>query len=230
MSNSIRLILCDDQAIVTEGLQVILGAVRDFDVIGVAHDGAEAVDLVAALQPDLVLMDLRMPIMNGIQATRKICETYPQTKILVLTTYDDDGWVFDAIRAGASGYLLKDTPREQLVAAIRGTVAGTTHVDPNVAGKLFQELAQVKPTMSDRQSPQSKTVAQSTPTTIGVDLSNREREVLKMLANGLSNSDIAAQLHLSKGTIQNYVSNIFVKLDVSDRTQAAVVALRHGLA
>ncbi len=113
MPPTIKLILCDDQAIVTEGLQVILGTVPDFEVVAVAHDGAEAVDLVEEHGPDLVLMDLRMPIMNGIQATGRIRERFPETRVLVLTTYDDDGWVFDAIRAGADGYLLKDTPREE---------------------------------------------------------------------------------------------------------------------
>lgn len=212
----IRIVLCDDQDIVTEGMRVILGTVKDFDVVGVATDGAEAVDAVAIYKPDLVLMDLRMPIMNGIQATREICQNHAETKVLVLTTYDDDGWVFDAIRAGASGYLLKDTPREQLIAAIRGTVAGDTHVAPQVAGKLFQQVA----------------VGGSAPagdTTIGEDLSTREREILKLIAKGSSNADIADQLHLSKGTVQNYVSNIFSKLNVTDRTQAAVLALKHGL-
>jgi DNA-binding NarL/FixJ family response regulator len=212
----VRIVLCDDQELVTEGMQVILGTVKDFEVIGVAHDGAQAVDLVADLEPDLVLMDLRMPIMNGIQATREIRQRYPDVKVLVLTTYDDDGWVFDAIRAGASGYLLKDTPREQLIAAIRGTVDGDTYVDPQIAGKLFGQIAR----------------ADAGPvgdTTFGDDLSDRERDVLKLIAKGLSNADIAQTLHLSKGTVQNYVSNIFMKLDVTDRTQAAVLALKHGL-
>jgi len=212
----IRIVLCDDQDIVTEGMQVILSTVRGFEVIGVAHDGAEAVDLVAELNPDLVLMDLRMPIMNGIQATREIHRTYPAVKVLVLTTYDDDVWVFDAIRAGAAGYLLKDTPREQLIAAIRGTVSGDTHVDPQVAGKLFGQIARsASGPMGD--------------TTFGEDLSDREREVLKLIAKGLSNADIADALYLSKGTVQNYVSSIFMKLEVTDRTQAAVLALKHGL-
>lgn len=212
----IRIVLCDDQELVTEGMQVILGTVKDFEVIGVGHDGAEAVDLVGQLNPDLVLMDLRMPIMNGIQATREIRRRHPAVKILVLTTYDDDGWVFDAIRAGASGYLLKDTPREQLIAAVRGTVDGDTYVDPQVAGKLFGQIASsVSSSMGD--------------TTFGEDLSDREREVLVLIAQGSSNGDIAEALHLSKGTVQNYVSSIFMKLDVTDRTQAAVLALKHGL-
>ena len=212
----IRLLLCDDQDIVTEGMRVILRAVRDFQVVGVARDGAQAVEFTGQLLPDLVLMDLRMPIMNGIQATRKLREQFPQVKVLVLTTYDDDEWVFDAIRAGAAGYLLKDTPREQIIAAIRGTVAGATHVDPQVAGKLFAQISQP---------------ANAAPiaSTLTADLSARELDILKLLAAGLANSEIAERLHLSKGTVQNYVSNIFVKLDVTDRTQAAVIALRHGL-
>ncbi len=213
----IRLVLCDDQDIVTEGMQVILGMVPEFEIVGVGHDGAEAVDLVAEHRPDVVLMDLRMPIMNGIQATRKIREQYPETRVLVLTTYDDDGWVFDAIRAGASGYLLKDTPRQQLIQAIKGTVEGATFVDPNVAGKLFNQISR----------PGTVTTIDSS---IAADLSDREREVLQLLADGLSNANIAERLHLSKGTVQNYVSNILLKMDVADRTQAAVLALRHGLA
>jgi DNA-binding NarL/FixJ family response regulator len=216
----IRIVLCDDQAIVTEGLQVILSQAPGnpgIEIVGVGHDGAEAVELVERLHPDIVLMDLRMPIMNGIQATRQIRERFPQTRVLVLTTYDDDEWVFDAVRAGAAGYLLKDTPREQLIVAIRGTAAGESYIDPHVAGKLLQQIAQ--PGLAP--VPKSSVLA---------DLSERELEILRLLAAGLSNADIAEQLHLSKGTVQNYVSNIFTKLDVTDRTQAAVIALRYGMA
>jgi DNA-binding NarL/FixJ family response regulator len=214
----ITLVLCDDQEIVTEGLQLILSTLADVKVVGVAHDGAAAVDLVARTQPDLVLMDLKMPILNGIQATRQIRERFPQTRVLVLTTYDDDEWVFDAIRAGAAGYLLKDTPRDRLIAAIRGTVSGATHVDPQVAGKLFTHIVQPAPTGGSHPA-----------TTLAADLSDRERDILRLLADGLVNSEIAERLHLSKGTVQNYVSSILVKLDVEDRTQAAVIALRYGL-
>jgi len=213
----IRVLLCDDQLIVTEGLRIILGSVSDISVVGAAHDGAEAVDLVAKERPDLVLMDLRMPVMNGIQATRKISTEYPACRVLVLTTYDDDEWVLDAIRAGAAGYLLKDTPRDQLIAAIRGTVAGATHIDPNVAGKLLKQVANPSAAPSEHNS------------SVGADLSEREREILRLVADGLSNAEIAERLHLSKGTVQNYMSSLFAKLDVTDRTQAAILALRHGL-
>lgn len=213
----IRIVLCDDQEIVTEGLQVILSTTPGIEVVGVAHDGLEVLDLVQATQPHVVLMDLKMPSVNGIQATQQIRTHFPNVRVLVLTTYADDEWVVDAIRAGAAGYLLKETPREQLIAAIRGTASGATYVDPNVAGKLFNWIAQPGVT------------PQPASTNIAADLSSREREVLQLLADGLSNSEIAERIHLSRGTVQNYVSSILVKLDVADRTQAAVIALRYGL-
>jgi NarL family two-component system response regulator LiaR len=211
----IRVLICDDQAIACEGLKAILSTARDVEVVGVAHDGAQAMNAIPETQPDLVLMDLKMPVMNGIQATRLIRERYPQVRVLVLTTYDDDEWLFDAIRGGASGYLLKDTPRDKLIEAIRDTVAGKAHLDPAVAGKLMARVA-----------------AQGAPpdTAIAEELSEREREVLGLLARGLTNAEIAERLYLSEGTVRNYVSAILAKLDVPDRTQAAVLALRYGLA
>ena len=209
-----RILICDDQAIVRDGLEMLLNLEKDIEVIGKAEDGAEAVELVATRSPDLVLMDLKMPGMNGVEATRQISARYPQVKVLVLTTYDDDEWVFDAIRAGASGYLLKDTPREDLIKAVRGTMAGKSYVDPAVAGKLMGQVS----------------TKQSQPATLITDkLTEREVEVLRLLARGFSNADIASTLHLSEGTVRNHVSAIFAKLDVSDRTQAAVIAIQHGL-
>ncbi len=210
----IRVLICDDQEVVCEGLRAILKSAPGIEVVGVAHDGAQALDLVLQAKPDLVLMDLKMPGMNGIQATRLLRERHPQVRVLVLTTYDADEWVFDAIRSGAAGYLLKDAPREALIDAIKGTVEGDTHIDPGVAGKLFAKIAS-SPAHLD---------------TSAVDiLSEREREVLRLLARGLTNADIAERLHLSEGTVRNYVSAVLAKLDVSDRTQAAVIALRYGL-
>lgn len=210
----IKVLICDDQEVVREGLKALLGTASDIEVIGLAQDGDQALELIEQSKPDVVLMDLKMPIMNGIQSTRLIDERYPDVRVLVLTTYDADEWVFDAIRSGADGYLLKDTPREGLLKAIRDTAAGKTHVDPNVAGKLFAQVARNVP-LSD--------------TSIADSLSERELDVLRLLARGLSNADIARRLHLSEGTVRNYVSAIFTKLDVSDRTQAAVMALRYGL-
>lgn len=210
----IKVIVCDDQALIRDSLGMLLNLERNIQVVGSAEDGAEAVQLVALHQPDLVLMDLKMPGMNGIEATRRIRAQYPEVKVLVLTTYDDDEWVFDAIRAGASGYLLKDTPREEVIKAVRGTVEGRSFVDPSVAGRLLNQVAD----------------QQTQPATLITDkLTERELDVLRLLARGFSNADIAARLHLSAGTVRNHVSAIFAKLDVSDRTQAAVIAIQHGL-
>ncbi len=209
-----KVIICDDQAIIRDGLELLLKLESDIEVVGLAPNGFEAVEMVEQKSPDLVLMDLKMPGMNGVEATRRIRTHHPQVKVLVLTTYDDDEWVFDAIRAGASGYLLKDTPREAVINAIRGTVAGDSFIDPAVAGKLLNQVA-------------SKQVQ---PTSLITDkLTQRETEVLQFLARGLSNAEIAAKLHLSEGTVRNHVSAIFAKLDVSDRTQAAIIAIQHGL-
>lgn len=191
---------------------------REIEVVGLAQDGLEAVELVekaaADAPPDLVLMDLKMPGMNGIEATRRIRAKYPKIKVLVLTTYDDDEWVFDAIRAGASGYLLKDTPHAEVVAAIKGTVAGGAYTDPAVTGKLLRAVA-------DQQSTQATFIADK--------LTERETDVLRILARGLNNAAIAEELHLTEGTVRNYISAILAKLDVSDRTQAAVIAVTHGI-
>ncbi len=209
-----KILLCDDQAVIRDGLEMLLTLEKDFQVVGSAQDGFEALELVANKQPDLVLMDLKMPGMNGIEATREIRKKYPAIKILVLTTYDDDEWVFDAIRAGASGYLLKDTSRQKIVEAIRGTVDGKAFVDPAVAGKLMNQVA------SNQTQPES---------ILKDKLTERELDVLRLLAKGMTNTDIAGTLHLSEGTVRNHVSAILEKLGVSDRTQAAVIAIQHGL-
>jgi DNA-binding NarL/FixJ family response regulator len=211
----IRVLICDDQEVVSEGLRAILSTAHNIQVIGVANDGQQAIELTEQLFPDVVLMDLKMPVINGIQATRTIRARFPGVRVLVLTTYDFDEWVLDAVRSGASGYLLKDTPRDQLVTAIEGTAAGKTYIDPAVAGKLLNQISRG-------------------PIPIDHDLtdilSERELDVLRLLARGMSNSEISTKLFLSEGTVRNYVSAILTKLGVSDRTQAAVLALRAGLA
>lgn len=209
-----KVIICDDQAIVRDGLAMLLKLEPDIEVVGTTEDGAEAVEMVADKRPDLILMDLKMPIMNGVEATRQIRMKYSEVKVLVLTTYADDEWVFDAIQAGASGYLLKDTPREELISAVRGTVTGKTYVDPSIAGKVLDQV--------------SSHLTQPA-TSITSKLTEREIEVLRLIARGLNNTDIADQLFLSDGTVRNHVSAILSKLGVSDRTQAAVIAIQHGL-
>jgi two-component system, NarL family, response regulator LiaR len=213
----IRILIADDQAIARQGLQVILSSEEDIEVVGQAKDGQEAVELVETLTPDLVVMDLKMPRLNGVQATKAIKEKFPDVAILVLTTYDMDDWVANAIRNGANGYLLKDTPPQELLTAIRGTVQGKNYLDPNVAGKMFQQMQQ-------NQAPASKSKLEPLE-----PLTERELDVLKLLAKGLSNGEIADSLKLSEGTVRNYLSTLFSKLGVSDRTKAAVLALQHGL-
>jgi DNA-binding NarL/FixJ family response regulator len=212
----IRLLICDDQSFVCEGLRAILSTSAQIEVIGMAFNGEEAVQMVEALHPAIVLMDLKMPVMNGVQATRLIKERCPEVYVLVLTTYDFDEWVFEAIRAGANGYLLKDTPREQMFAAIYGTVEGKGYIDPSIAPKLLNQITG------------------STPATPNLELtrllSERELDVLRLLAQGLTNLEIARRLYLSEGTIKNYVSAIFAKINVPDRTQATIFALRNGIA
>ena len=209
-----KVLICDDQALIRDSLELLLRLEKDITVVGQAQDGAEAVELTERQQPDLVLMDLKMPGMNGIEATRQIRARWPQIKVLVLTTYDDDVWVFDAIRAGAAGYLLKGTPRAEVIAAVRGTVEGKAFVDPAVAGKLLGQVA----------SQQTQPATQITD-----KLTGREVDVLRLVARGCSNADIATRLHLSEGTVRNHVSAVLAKLEVTDRTQAAVIALQHGL-
>jgi DNA-binding NarL/FixJ family response regulator len=212
----IRLLICDDQTIVCEGLRAMLAPVPQIEVVGVANNGAEAIDLTRRIKPDLVLMDLKMPKMNGVQATKAIREQFPEVRVLVLTTYDADEWVLDAIRNGASGYLLKDTPQEELIKAIINTMKGWNPIDPQVTGKILDHVAHQS--VSPQQD--QKLITQ---------LSEREREVLRHIATGMSNTEIAKTLFLSEGTVKNYVSMIFSKLGVTDRTQAAILAIRSGL-
>jgi NarL family two-component system response regulator LiaR len=223
---AIRLLICDDQAIVCEGLRAILESVRAIEVVGVANNGAEAIELTRTVQPDLVLMDLKMPQMNGVQATRAIREQFPEIRVLVLTTYDEDAWVLDAVRAGAAGYILKDAPQEELVRAIQATMKGWSPIDPQVAGKILNHVAH----QPQRAVPEAAAMALRAQAFIVISqLSERERDVLRLLATGLSNTDIAQSLFLSEGTVKNYVSIILSKLAVADRTQAALVAIRAGL-
>ena len=209
----IRVLVVDDQVVVSEGLRVLLNASPHIEVIGVANNGQEAVTMTRQLTPDIVLMDLKMPQMNGIQATKAITEQHATIPVLILTTYDDDEWVLEAVRAGAKGYLLKDSDRNDIIAAIEGTIAGKTHVDPAVAQKLFTFIKDGTPANAD----------------FADTLSERELAVLRLLANGMTNAAIADRLYLAEGTVRNHVSSILAKLGVTDRAQATALAWRYGL-
>ena len=213
----IRLLICDDQSIVCEGLKAIFEAVPEVQLVGIAHNGQEAIDCVATLSPDLVLMDLKMPIMDGIQATRIIHERFPETYLLILTTYDTDEWLINAVKSGASGYILKDTPREELVKTIIDTVSGRHYIDPQVAGKLLEFVTnpRTSPSIQDQK--------------LLNRLKDREREILQCLGRGYTNAEIARSLFLTEGTVKNYVSSILSKLEVNDRTQAALLAVRNSI-
>jgi DNA-binding NarL/FixJ family response regulator len=212
----VRVLICDDQTVVREGLAAILSTDPEIEVVGLAGNGQDALALLPETRPDVVLMDLKMPVLNGVQATQRLRQGHPGIYVLVLTTFADDEWIFDAIRAGAAGYLLKDTRRDELIAAIKGTAQGRTFLDPTIAGKVMRQAA--------------ASAAPSLPGESQVeDFTEREREVLRLLAEGHSNPEIAQKLHLARGTVRNYVSAILGKLGVSDRTQAAVEALRRGL-
>jgi DNA-binding NarL/FixJ family response regulator len=219
----IRVLLVDDQQIVRQGLATILQYAEGIKVVGEAGDGKEAIILTQELEPDVVLMDIKMPRLGGIPATRQICANQPGTHVIILTTYDADDLVFEGIKVGAEGYLLKDTSGERLVDAIRGVVEGESQIDPGVARKVlaeFQRLADQDPVRLPEKPRTDLIIEPLTP---------REEEVLELLVEGLSNKDIGARLYLTEGTVKNYVSNIIAKLQANDRTHAVVTAIRHGL-
>lgn len=212
----IRLFLVEDQAIVRDGLKIMLETTPDFQMVGEAENGVEAIDRLQGLQdsdlfPDVVLMDVRMPEMDGVEATQHLCQTYPDLKVLILTTFDDSEYVRQALQNGAKGYLLKDTPIAELAKAIRSIFQGYTQFGP---GLIEKALAQSAPLTESETEPPAELLA----------LTDREREVLKLIAEGLSNREIAEALFLSEGTVRNHVSNVLLRLNVRDRTQAVILA------
>jgi RNA polymerase sigma factor (sigma-70 family) len=222
----IRVLLVDDQQIVRQGLATILRYTPGLEVVGEAGDGQEAIDLAQDLRPDVVLMDIKMPRLGGIPATRQICTQLPGTHVIILTTYDTDDLVFEGIKAGARGYLLKDTTGEKLVEAIQGVMRGEAQLDPAVASKVLGEFRR----LAEEPAPHRAKAPEDDDVTVMIEpLTPREEEVLQLLAEGLSNKEIGARLHLTEGTVKNYVSAIIAKLQANDRTHAVVTALRRGL-
>jgi DNA-binding NarL/FixJ family response regulator len=213
----IRLLLVDDQALFREGLRTLLSVQPEFEVVGEASNGEEALRLAATLHPQVILMDVRMPILDGVAATRKLRAAHSEMRVIVLTTFDDDEYVFDALRAGAAGYLLKDVASPKLFEAIRVAARGESFLQPSVAAKVVAEFSRLA-----NQSP-ARPQAPLEP------LSEREVEILRLIGGGLSNREIASQLILAEGTVKNHITNILNKLGVADRTQAALKARELGL-
>ncbi|MEH2415256.1 response regulator transcription factor [Nostoc sp.] len=208
----IKVLLVDDQSLIRQGLKALLELEPDIEIVGEAENGEQAINLVAQLQPDVILLDIRMPIMDGVAATREIQKRFAKTKILVLTTFDDDEYVSAAMQNGAMGYLLKDTPSEELAVAIRAVHKGYTQLGPGIVKKLLTQFSHVAPTQS---LPVPSSLSELTP---------REKEVLQLIATGASNREIAHQLYISEGTVKNHVTNILNRLNLRDRTQAAIWA------
>ncbi|AQA11997.1 response regulator transcription factor [Streptomyces samsunensis] len=219
MTTTIRVLIADDQMMVRQGFTVLLNAEPDIEVVGQAVDGADAIAQVAELAPDVVLMDIRMPGVGGIEATRRLTEPVGATvKVLVLTTFDLDEYVYEALRAGASGFLLKDASADELAHAVRVVAAGDALLAPNITKRLIGEFSRV--TAAAPRAPLRDRVG---------DLTERETEVLTLIAQGLSNAEIAARLVVAEQTVKTHVSRILFKLGLRDRTQAAVFAYETGL-
>ena len=214
---SLSVLIVDDQALVRAGFRMILDAEEDIEVAGEAADGAEAVAEAQRLSPDVILMDVRMPQVDGIEATRRVLADGFDTKVVMLTTFDMDEYVYDALRAGASGFLLKDVPPEQLVAGIRAVASGDALLAPAVTRRVIEEFVR-RPPDSVRTAPPEL-----------AELTARELEVLELIARGLSNAEIAKELFVSETTVKTHVAHVLMKLDLRDRVQAVVFAYESGL-
>ena len=206
----IRILLAEDQTLMRQGLKTILELESGFEVAGEVEDGKAAVKLALQLRPDIILMDVQMPQLNGVEATAAICRSWPEARVIILTTFDRDDYVFQGVRAGAVGYLLKDLPSPKLIETIRRVQAGEVFIQPEIASRTLR-------------------AALHSPGDLIEPLSEREREVLVMLAQGIPNKEIADKLHLAEGTVKNHVSNILGKLQAQNRTEAADIARRRGL-
>ena len=233
----IRVILVDDQTLMRQGLQTLLELEPDLEVVGVAGNGREAIAAVERARPDVVLMDVRMPEMDGVAATRILAERFPAVGVIILTTFDDDEYVFEGLKSGARGYLLKDVSSEDLAEAVRAVAAGQVLIQPSIARKVVAEFSRLaasrdketsrqagKETHGRAETPSSPSPGRPVPLSSIEPLTERELEVLRALAQGLSNKEIADRLVITEGTVKNHVSSLLGKLDVRDRTQAVLKA------
>jgi DNA-binding NarL/FixJ family response regulator len=221
-TETIRLLIVDDQQLLRQGLRLLLEMEPGLLVAGEASNGQEALEAYSRLLPDVVLMDIRMPVMDGVDATRQLRQRWPASKIIILTTFDDDAYVFEGLRAGALGYLLKDVSIQELTQAIRTVNGGGALIEPSITRKVLAEFS--------RLTPGSGMSAMGNAANSGIEaLSERELEILRLASQGLTNLQIAKRLYLAEGTVKNYFSTIFQKLGVQDRTQAVLVAQTHTL-
>ncbi len=214
---TIGILIVDDQALFREGLRILLSVQPDFEVVGEAANGEEALRLSVQFHPNVILMDLRMPVMDGVTATYRLHDVLPQSKVIVLTTFDDDEYVFDGLRAGAVGYLLKDVSSEKLYEAVRAAHRGEYFLLPSITAKVMAEFSRLS------------RLAPVTTETLAEPLSPREMEILRLVATGASNRDIAGTLVIAEGTVKNHLTNILGKLSVKDRMQAVLKAREYGL-
>jgi len=221
----IRVLLVDDQMLIRQGIRVLLEIEKDIQVVGEATNGREAVGQVEALHPDVVLMDVRMPEMDGVAATRELSARFPDVGVIILTTFEDDETVFEGLKAGARGYLLKDIGSEEMAQAVRKVASGEALIQPRLTRKVLAEFSRMA-SAGDNRTP-AKTGAPSE--SLAAPLTDREREVLQALARGLSNREIADELVITEGTVKNHVSNLIEKLGVRDRTQAVLKGQELGL-
>ena len=214
----LRIMLVDDQSLFREALRTLLGLQADFDIIAEAENGERAVALAKVHRPDVILMDLRMPVMGGVEATRRVLAAVPASRVVVLTTFEEDEEIFDALRAGALGYLLKACSADKLCEAVRAAAKGTSVLEPSVAARMMAELSRLS-------AREGRRPAQP----LADPLSERELGVLKLLAEGCSNKEIGAHLNITEGTVTNHMTNVLGKLGALDRTQAALRARELGL-
>lgn len=219
MKMKIKVMVVDDQRLLREGLKTILDLEHDLSVVQLAENGRDALDKIAETHPDVVLMDIRMPVMDGVECTKIIKQQYPEIKVLILTTFDDDEYIIEALKHGALGYILKDLSSEKLVSAIRDVYEGNSIMQPEIAAKVISLI-----TGSAKEPIHTSATSEPKYTPV---LTDREKEVLQLVGKGMSNGEIAKMLYISEGTVKNYISNLYAKLDVNDRSKLTLYAIEN---